>query len=86
MDDIKETRRDTFLNVWPYNNIFSFNAVTIFLCVRCYLDKSILILVHLVEHTSRTSYSLFQFGSCVIPICLAISTQFPQAQNQKLVI
>ena len=42
MDDIKETKRDTFLNVWldMYNNIFSFNVVNIFVFVSWYMNKN----------------------------------------------
>ena len=84
MDNIKETRRDTFLNVWPYNNIFSFNAVNISVYVRCYLNKSILIWVHLLEQTSRTSYD-FNLDLELFPFAFSqhtISTE-PKASGLK---
>ena len=81
MDDIKETRRETFLNVWPSNNIFSFNIENIFVSVRCYMNKSIA--ANLLEFTSRYSYDL---NSDLMLFLFALLSVYKILQKQKLVI
>ena len=76
MDDIKETRRDTFLNVWSFDNIFSF---FIFVSVRCHMNKSIA--ANLPELTSRYSYD---FNSDLMLFLFALLSVI--LQKQKLVI
>ena len=76
MDDIKETRRDTFLNVWSFDNFFSFFIVV---SVRCYMNKCIA--ANLLELTSRYSYD---FNSDLMLFLFALLSVI--LQKQKLVI